>query len=81
MRVLGKREMYKRGCEFCLDCAKKKAEPDSVFRSYVCIHDECPYHELDNHDSYTQYLKHKKGKQGLKETVIRMFDIERDLRF
>lgn len=39
----------KRGCHYCLD---------KVWGKYsLCPHAECPYHELDQHDTYQDFLK------------------------
>ena len=75
MRVLAPSEMHKRGCIYCLDYTKRKAEPDSTKKSYVCIHDECPYHELDPYKTYTQYLKSERSTKSLKQALIQAFDI------
>lgn len=52
MRVVTKKEIKKRGCYYCLDYVKKK-------RGKVCIHHECPYHELDKYRKYKDYLKNE----------------------
>lgn len=46
-------EQKKRGCFYCAD-----------FQNRVCIHEACPYHELDGFKNYNEYLK-KAGKNGL----------------
>lgn len=50
MRKLGKKEKKKRGCLYCLDRKSGK-----------CKHDECPYRELDEYESYNDYLKSEIG--------------------
>ena len=45
-------EMKKRGCHYCADFKR------------VCPHRECPYHELDGFNTYTDYLKYGE-KNGL----------------
>lgn len=77
MRVLTRKEMSKRGCEYCLDMAKKRLEAGSKKRVIVCIHDKCPYHELDPYDTFGQYLKYESSNQSLKQTLIRIFDVGR----
>ena len=77
MRLLTQPEMNKRGCIYCLDHIKRKAEPDSVKKSHVCIHDACPYHELDPYKTYTQYLKAERSTDSLKRVMIRAFAIEK----
>lgn len=44
-------EYVKRGCYYCADYIDRE-----------CIHEKCPYHELDNVKSYNEYLK--KAKKG-----------------
>lgn len=70
--VLTKQEMRKRGCEYCMDHTKRKADADSKKRSHVCIHDECPYHELDAYDSYHQYLKAEASVESLKQVLVKL---------
>lgn len=77
MKVLPQSEMNKRGCIYCLDHIKRKAEPDSVKKSHVCIHDECPYRELDPYKTYTQYLKSERSVDSLEKVMVRMFEIEK----
>jgi hypothetical protein len=56
MRKLERQEMRKRGCNYCTNVVKKKMGCCYV---YKCPHDECPYHELDAFDTYSQYIKSK----------------------
>jgi len=64
MREIDREEKVKRGCEYCKDITKKKkkkfygkaATPHLVIGEY-CPYDECPYKELNNHDTYGEYLK------------------------
>lgn len=77
MKLLSPSEMHKRGCIYCLDHIKRKAEPDSTKKSHVCIHDECPYHELDPYKSYIQYLKSERSTKSLKQILAHVFDIEK----
>ena len=80
MKVLTHKEMNKRGCLYCLDYLKRKAEPTSTKKSHVCKHDQCPYHELDPFDSYAQYLKSEKPTR-LKDAITEVFGIEKKLNF
>ena len=48
-----------RGCFYCLDYQKRRYKG---VRKRVCIHDQCPYHELDKHKSYREYLKNEAPK-------------------
>lgn len=56
MRVVRVAEMKKRGCIFCADHQSKKYRGR---KQKVCIHNECPYHELDKYEKYRDYLKHE----------------------
>lgn len=61
---LKENEYSKRGCEYCADNAghgHKIFKYKSKRKSYLavtikCPYDECPYHELDDFDSYADYL-------------------------
>ena len=46
MRLISKEEWKQRGCAYCLDHKK-----------HSCKHDECPYRELDNVETYDEYLE------------------------
>lgn len=52
MRTVGIVEKKKRGCIYCLDYKTVKGQKK-------CKHDECPYHELDGFECYTDYMKSK----------------------
>ena len=78
MRVVAQKEKTKRGCVYCMDYAKKRLEPDSTQRSWVCIHDECPYHELDPYDNYVQYLKSPRQSR-LQEALEKIFNFDRGM--
>lgn len=52
LRKIHNGEALKRGCRYCADSVKK----DGKIRR--CIHEECPYHELDEFKTYHDYLKH-----------------------
>lgn len=75
MRALTPKAMTKRGCMYCLDHTKKRLEPDSTKRSHVCIHDECPYHELDPYDTYAQYLK-SPAQRGFEDAIKRLVNYD-----
>lgn len=79
MFALSKNEIAKRGCLYCLDHTKKRLEPDSTKKSHVCIHDGCPYHELDKYDTYGQYLKAEATTKSLKHVLMSVFEVERKL--
>lgn len=50
MRVLSKDDRKKRGCRYCADR-----------KSCWCKHDECPYHELDDVETYEDYYISEMG--------------------
>ncbi len=78
MRALTSREITKRGCVWCLDHKKVKILPDDSKRNHVCIHNICPYRELDPYDTYDDFLKHHKDA-GLDELIGSVFRLQRDL--
>lgn len=49
MRALGQEEKDKRGCLYCLDYKKKRGVRG-------CKHGKCPYHELDEFETYEDYF-------------------------
>ena len=76
MRQVSKAEKKKRGCEWCLDTKRVRASDISEVsdpsdkRKILCIHESCPYHELDkvrDYESYDRYItkKWKKAMRGL----------------
>lgn len=80
MRALDKKEMTKRGCVYCMDVAKE-CFPDTLHpkcKKWACPYEECPYHELDDFDSYSQYLKSSEAS-SLKRILHAMFDIEKEI--
>lgn len=56
LRKVNYEEMSKRGCCECVDMVKQREE-----EGWFCPHPECPYHELDEYDSYGEYLKAHKN--------------------
>lgn len=54
MRRLTRDEMKQRGCLYCLDY--KMLKHDEKKRK-MCMHDKCPYRELDGYKTYNQFLK------------------------
>lgn len=71
MRLVAKREQSKRGCMYCVDFQKKRLEPDQTKRVFVCIHDECPYHELDPFDRYASFLE-SPGEDLVKRAMVKL---------
>lgn len=50
MRKVRLRERKKRGCDYCTEYV--------ISKGYThCKHNECPFHELDGHRTYGDYLK------------------------
>lgn len=47
MRVVSKEEKKKRGCIYCRDRRK----------GGMCKHNECPYHELDEYETYEDFFE------------------------
>lgn len=56
MRVVDKNEKEKRGCLYCHDYKKVRGA-----KNRMCKHDECPYRELDEFESYEDYFKAQGG--------------------
>ena len=58
IRVLNrnKKETKKRGCWYCANMVVEQQE-GARFATRYCPYDECPYHELDDYESYEQYFK------------------------
>lgn len=55
MRVVSKEEKKKRGCKYCLDNKHVKGVGN------MCKHNECPYHELDEFETYEDFYKTNAG--------------------
>ena len=53
VRILSEQEKIKRGCD---DCAHVQNDIINHKVKKVCPYDECPYHELDEFDTYSEYL-------------------------
>lgn len=51
MRAIGIDEKKKRGCRYCLEYKHIKGVGN------MCKHDKCPYHELDDYDTYEDFFK------------------------
>lgn len=54
MGVLSLQTINQRGCNFCTD--KRKRKVYGSFKPY-CLHDACPYNELDGFKSYEDYYQ------------------------
>ena len=67
------RQVMKRGCDCCMDMVViHKLRGGTVVRG--CPHLQCPYHELDQYKTYTEYLKknplHFNKKKGGKAIFV-----------
>lgn len=61
----------KRGCDLCADVVIKHDTATGNGRKF-CIHDECPYHELDDVKRYIEYDKRvKKSSNHNLETWLK----------
>jgi hypothetical protein len=69
MRYLTKREIYKRGCIYCLDKSQVHDHRGGVISQ--CPYDKCPYHELDNVKTYGEYIQ-KTNKSGLARVLANL---------
>lgn len=58
MKKLTNKEIKKRGCKYCSAFCKDRYENK-------CKHNVCPYPELDNYDTYNDYLKATKDTDFL----------------
>lgn len=59
MRFVKNAERSKRGCAYCTDTERvfhQKKNGKKKFRM-ACIHNKCPYHELDNVNTYGEYIR------------------------
>ena len=65
----------KRGCHFCADTVKRKTDGFCVQK--LCIHNKCPYHELDDVKSYMEYDKkvRKSGENALEAYLKKLFSL------
>lgn len=55
MRFITKKMNHKRGC--ISYCADTKMVKHGTRVAYYCKHKCCPYHELDEYESYADYLE------------------------
>ena len=67
MRELFLSEITQRGCKYCAD--KKRVLDERKISQ--CPHDECPYHELDNVETYGEYI-HKTNTSGLARALAEL---------
>lgn len=64
MRSVTYKDKLQRGCVYCLDYQKRKYLGVWL---WVCIHNKCPYRELDEFRTYRQYLISKGDTTYLNE--------------
>ena len=55
-RTVTDRERKQRGCIYCLDVVTT-GKTSSYYAGRYCPYDECPYRELDKHETYGEYMK------------------------
>lgn len=63
MRGITYEERRKYGCCDCSDLVSKMWHKE---RRTLCPHDKCPYKELNDYDSFDEYLKENQGDTELK---------------
>ena len=73
MRILSTAEQNKRGCRYCLYVARVKGQVNGqeIVRRIACPAERCPFRELDEHKTYTDYLK-TYGAQTLKAILMKL---------
>jgi hypothetical protein len=64
LRVVPFGEKKKRGCKYCKDM---KLTRDFTGIRTGCPHQECPYHALDSHDSYEEFMKSEDSRIHVQE--------------
>ena len=58
-RILSFREKRQRGCAYCKNVGKIR---DGKAMRYGCPFDECPYHILDKHKTYEDFMASEDSK-------------------
>ena len=67
--------MRQRGCEYCLDYRHERTVVGEKYHK-LCIYNKCPYHELDDVNTYSAYLKASKmGKNAIAVYIRKIFDL------
>lgn len=75
MRLVKDCEPNKRGCNYCADTVLKA--PGGKHPRKFCIHNSCPYHELDNVKNYREYEKNQKNElEYLLKKLFALTDVE-----
>lgn len=68
MRYLEKNEMHQRGCDLCTSLIRKHGiSGDNREVSKACPYEICPYEEMDEFESYTNYMNSDKAKYDFKD--------------
>lgn len=77
MRYIVDCNPQKRGCGICADVIKIDSPTKNGYKTKACPYDECPYHELDQFEKYTDYDKHAKqeGKNHLESWLKKVFNL------
>lgn len=71
MRKISSAERFKRGCTYCA-YSELIEYYDQKLRG--CPFEECPYRELDEFDTYEDYLKAKFGSCQVDDLISRTLD-------
>ena len=73
MRKLYMQEVRRRGCHYCLDSRRSRSIRDLPGTSNLnCIHDKCPYYELNKFKNYSEYLKSEESKSPIEVIIPRL---------
>ena len=67
MRLLHNAERAKRGCKYCAEIIPPDRD-DRYYRRLECPHKQCPYHDLDDTNSYSEYME-KSNMIGLEKIL------------
>jgi hypothetical protein len=68
MRQIRKEEKKQRGCDYCENVIPPNVSGKAIRQ---CPYDECPYHELDEAESYNEYLK-KYGDVNIGKFLLKL---------
>ena len=78
MRRLTTKEVKKRGCAYCLDSRRGEHIRNMIGTSSLkCIHDKCPYYELNKYKNYEEYIKSEESKIVIDVIIPRLKKKER----
>ena len=61
MHEVSKEEQEKRGCRYCTKLTRVRGVSDNgniyTAYTYICPFAKCPYRDLDNFETYDEYLE------------------------